>query len=551
MVLQLIKVFVGVLGCVFLCTGCAERGTLSGGTRDTTAPYITYSTPKGGSLMVTEPLVTIGFSDYVQKDIRNAISIQPRTQFTTSYAGDEITIEFAEPLRDTTTYAITLGTQWKSLKGNEPRQAYSVVFSSGPNIDTGKIQGFVRAIPTSGVVVLCYLLPDTSTVAYSVQLGNNGQFEIPALRDGNYRVVAVRDANNNLVPDATEDLAVASFDVVVTQSTPAHTNLYLQSALDTTAPLALRTRATFSTEIQLEFSEPIVLQSGNVTLSDSSGATLDVSPLFQRKPKSTTASVRPRLPLGTGVHTIVIGKGAVTDSAGNANAEQRLSLPVRTALPPDTTKFRVLTTPPKDTTEVRATDSSIVLVFSQPVSQSIVPRASISTNTGSLNTRVVWRSANEMEIQSSTPLMANTKYTMFINLDTIQSSQGDTLVNAFRDLTFRTEGRKDFGSASGVVIDSISNNQTLLLRAVGANGRIVQTVRVKSDGTFMLDSLPPGEYTVDFIVDTDGNGLLTRGSLKPFKPSERWIPTTTTLRIRARWAVEGVTILLKDEHGTR
>lgn len=551
MLKQFNVVISSVLCCILLCTGCAERGTLSGGQRDTTAPYITSSAPVNGSTNVTGSELTIDFSDYIQKDVRNAITIQPRTQFTTSYAGNQISIEFAEPLRDTTTYAITLGTEWKTLNGNTPKQAYSVVFSTGPKIDTGKITGYVRANPTTGVSVLCYALPDTSTVAYSVPLGSSGVFEIPALRDGTYRVLAVRDANNNSVADPTEDLGTAHTDVVVTQTQPALLNILVLPALDTTSPVALRVRALFSTQVQVEFSEPVVTNGIAAQLLDSVGTSISSPVLFQIRPSTNTVVLDTKVPLRTGVYSLILSKNSVSDTSGNVNNLQKLSIPLRTVLPADTTKFRLLTLPSKDTTEVRDADAPFVLRFSLPADTSFLPAVSLSTNTGAVTTSTVWKSPNELSILPTDPLAQNSKYNLFINIDSMRSMAGDSLQDSSYSVQFRTHARRDVGSATGIVVDSLREHGPLIVQAISGTGVVVRTARVQADGAFTLDSLPPVDYTLDVIVDTDNNGAFTRGSVTPFRHAERWIPTATNLRIRPRWVVEGIRVVVREGYGSR
>lgn len=202
----------------------------SGGPRDTTPAEVVGTEPVNGTRNVTSPTVTFRFSDYVDRGIRNAIVVQPKVRFASSYSGNEIDITFEEELQPNTTYTVTLGTDWRDLRGNSPTRAASVTFSTGPDIDTGAIEGTITGSDLKNVRVLAYRGADTLTEAfnpasafadYSMPVGSSGAFTIGGLRDGLYRVIAVQDNNGNDLLDANEAYAMAPFDVEVLKGASA------------------------------------------------------------------------------------------------------------------------------------------------------------------------------------------------------------------------------------------------------------------------------------------------------------------------------------------
>jgi hypothetical protein len=66
--------------------------------------------------------------------------------------------------------------------------------------------------------------------------------------------------------------------------------------------------------------------------------------------------------------------------------------------------------------------------------------------------------------------------------------------------------------------------------------------RLPKPGAFSIERLPEGKYTLQSFRDQDGNGVFSPGRPYPFTPSERFAVFPDTVKVRARWAIEGVTI---------
>jgi hypothetical protein len=91
----------------------------------------------------------------------------------------------------------------------------------------------------------------------------------------------------------------------------------------------------------------------------------------------------------------------------------------------------------------------------------------------------------------------------------------------------------DPAGAGGVVLTVNSVDRTPPLSVV---------YRSPEPGTFSIERLPEGKYTLQSYRDHDGNGVFSPGHPYPFAPSERFAVFPDTVKVRARWAIEGVTI---------
>ena len=65
---------------------------------------------------------------------------------------------------------------------------------------------------------------------------------------------------------------------------------------------------------------------------------------------------------------------------------------------------------------------------------------------------------------------------------------------------------------------------------------------MEQPGAFVLDRLVEGKYVLSAFRDADSSGTYTYGLPYPFAPSERFVVYPDTVKVRARWDVEGVAI---------
>ena len=63
--------------------------------------------------------------------------------------------------------------------------------------------------------------------------------------------------------------------------------------------------------------------------------------------------------------------------------------------------------------------------------------------------------------------------------------------------------------------------------------------------TFLFDRLPEGRYRLDAFADVDSSGSYRYGLPHPFSPSAPFGVSRDTVKVRARWGVQGAAIELK------
>jgi uncharacterized protein (DUF2141 family) len=133
---------------IAVMSGCAKRGNISGGSKDTLAPVLKSSFPKNLSTNFNSKEIKFVFDEYVKlKNINKQLIISPpmktQPEILPNTASKTITIRLKDELEPNTTYSFNFG---QSIEDNNEGNVYpqfKYVFSTGPNIDSLKIN--VRA----------------------------------------------------------------------------------------------------------------------------------------------------------------------------------------------------------------------------------------------------------------------------------------------------------------------------------------------------------------------------------------------------------------------
>jgi hypothetical protein len=107
---------------------------------------------------------------------------------------------------------------------------------------------------------------------------------------------------------------------------------------------------------------------------------------------------------------------------------------------------------------------------------------------------------------------------------------------------FQTLDLRNTGSISGIVRDARGGKIVLTASSINITPRHSSTIRMGSPGPFAFAELPEGKYTISAFNDSGGSGEYAFGVPAPFRPSDRFTVFPDTIRVRARWGVEGVLV---------
>ena len=541
-------------------SGCAIKVAPTGGPRDSVPAAIIAVEPPSGITNFTASEIRIAFDDYIDRGIRNSITVLPTKRFTTAYAGDEITISFREALDSATTYSITIGTDWTDARGNRPLEAFSYIFSTGSRIDSGSISGRIVASTLQNVIVMCYPRADTLSASftpinnkapYIIPVGTSGSFSVKGLSDGLYRVIACRDENKNSMLDMNEDFTTAPFDLKITQAQSESLLLRLGKALDHEPPQVARVRVSTSSLMSVQFTEsvaPVTSWDSSIHILRADGQRFIPAASWISPDARDVLLMRFASPLDSAAFTMQLQPRSVRDSAGTLNADTTVTKQLSWTTRADTTRLRVLRIVPGDSAREVMPDTVIRVVFSDAVDTNDV-RLSIwhQQLQGAIPVTTHWYSPVELLIRATQQRLPKTWYTTTLVPDRIQSIVGsvlstDTIKYNMLTATRKAEPGIVNGKLIGMAQPPASARSMLLL--LNAQGIVVASTPVDSSGAFTLNNAPPGEYTAEMFHDLNANGVFDYGDWRPFMYSEPWWPIRNKVLVRSRWTLDDVILTI-------
>ena len=217
------RFFIGLfLICILI--GCANRGTPTGGDKDTEPPVILKSEPENFSTNFKGDEINIYFDEYVKiKDLRKQLIISPPMDTDPSItpmggASKYISIKIKDTLEANTTYAFNFGESIVDNNEENPYPYYRYVFSTGDTIDSLSVKGYVEdAIaeePDTFVTVMLYEVDSTYTDSIVFKekpryitntLDSLTTFSIDNIKEGKYKLFAIKDKNSNFLFDQKDD----------------------------------------------------------------------------------------------------------------------------------------------------------------------------------------------------------------------------------------------------------------------------------------------------------------------------------------------------------
>lgn len=203
--------------------GCAKRGTITGGAKDTIAPVLQLSEPRNGSVNFKGKTIKLYFDEYVKlKDVNKQLVVSPpmasTPDITPTVASKFISIRLTDTLKENTTYSLNFGQSIQDNNEGNPVSQFKYVFSTGSYIDSLKIEGTIQdALETKTdnfVNVMLYEMDEeyNDSIIYKEKpryvtntLDSLSTFRIENIKAGKYLLVALKDVVANYKFDPKKD----------------------------------------------------------------------------------------------------------------------------------------------------------------------------------------------------------------------------------------------------------------------------------------------------------------------------------------------------------
>jgi hypothetical protein len=273
-----------LLGLCTLLAGCASAGDPPGGPEDTTPPAIVAILPESGAVLTELPdEVSIRFDEVVNErvagtppDIVNAVIVSPAVAETrVRWRRDRITARPRAGFLPGRLYRVELLPVVSDLRQNRLREGRVIVFSTGPAIPTGRLDGALvdwpAGRPAVRGLVEAVLFPDS--LPYRTLTDSTGYFVLEPLLPGTYRVYGVMDTNN----DRRRGPREAYDTVTVTVDSGAARAQLFAFVHDTLGPRLRTVESTDSLTVKLTFDQALpndlVVDTASITIAPASDST--------------------------------------------------------------------------------------------------------------------------------------------------------------------------------------------------------------------------------------------------------------------------------------
>ncbi|MFN6387041.1 MAG: Ig-like domain-containing domain [Bacteroidota bacterium] len=333
-------------------TGCANIIPPGGGPRDSLPPKLIVALPKDSATNVRTKNFLLSFDEYVTlQGLQENLIVSPTVKNTPiiDYKLKNVTIKFKDSLEENTTYTLDFGKALVDVNESNMAKGFRYIFSTGNNIDNGNYNGHVKIAATGKVdstliVVLHNNLNDTSiynnTPRYYTRVDGKGNFSFKNLAPGKYAAYVIPTNFSRKYDDSTNYFGFLNAPVLVSEKTKSDTMYAFEefkkiekkiyaaaSSKDSKEDKRLKYNASFNNGEQ-DLLGPLELSfAKKITIKDTASIRL-VDTSFVRKEGYTVTLDSSALKLSIGYNwpagepfKLVLTKGAVTDSLGNATAK--------------------------------------------------------------------------------------------------------------------------------------------------------------------------------------------------------------------------------------
>jgi len=196
--------------------GCANIVPPSGGPRDSIPPYAVYAKPKDSSTGIAPREILISFNEYITTNaLQEQLIVSPNMKNNplVDQRLNMVRIRLSDSLNANTTYSLQFGNAIRDVNENNIIQNYTYVFSTGDQIDTGKLYGKVRIAETglvdSSLIAVLHPIDNDSAIykdkpTYYTRINGQGIFEFKFLPAKAFNVYVVPNDYNKRYDDSTK-----------------------------------------------------------------------------------------------------------------------------------------------------------------------------------------------------------------------------------------------------------------------------------------------------------------------------------------------------------
>jgi len=526
-----------------LCTilfGCASRVPPDGGAKDTTPPKIVSTIPSQNAINTRPEKVEFAFDEFIElKDGGSGILISPPMLLMPDIQlkGKSVVLRMKQAFDENTTYTISLGGAIKDITEANVVEPYSLVFSTGPLLDSLVVSGRVidsyANSPVKDALVMLYLsmadsLPKKQLPRYFSQTDESGNFTIQNVKAGFYSIFALKDANKNYLYDQPGEAVGFQDKMVHVDSGVVKLGDIRISAENPVKQRLIKTTFHAPSTLTLKYALPV----SDIVIENVEDRSIIP---FYKNPESTKDSLIlnfPRIENDSLNVFIRIDENSIdTLSISTKRAVSKFQGKKSQAAPDTSLKF---------TSNI---DKGKLLPSSVLELKSNYPTKLLNRD------KVFWIIDTDTipaELESSIASGFHWKYLAIPPKNPGKTIKFLALGGVFEDfygrssdtlkLDFRKMDVDETGNIELLVKDTLGKpDLDLIIELIDAKKKLINSRKVKNGDLVIYSELSPGTYSLRIIEDLNGNGIWDPGVFSSRQQAESMVYYNDVVSVRAGW----------------
>ncbi|MFL2622722.1 MAG: Ig-like domain-containing protein [Candidatus Marisimplicoccus sp.] len=515
---------------IVVISGCAKRGSPTGGPVDSIPPVLVNASPKINSINFDSEEIKLTFDEFVKLDkVADQLIISPPLEKTSyevkplSGVTKKVFLKFLDSLESETTYTINFGNSIKDNNEGNPLTFFNYTFSTGDEIDSLYIRGNISDaynLETDDYVSI-HLYRIDSIFNDSIIFNNrptyisnsldSTSYQFQNLKEGKYLIIALKDIDNNYFFDPFYD-KIGFIDSLIT--------LPKDSIIDF---------KLFKEETALIWDKPHFINSEKIGFGYYGKLNIKNIEIESSLPDSVQYTFTKE----SEKDTLVFWLSRNSFDSLNFNLIEK-----------DTTK---LVTVKFD----RARDTLIDSLSISPKTANVIhlrETFKLSSNIPLIKIRdslITIRDIDSLIVPFTTSISDNLdevdiefevspsdSYRVSILPEAIKDIRG--VINDTLEYNVVSQSLEDYGN---VYLDVIRNSESkFILHMIDNNGDIIREFKnVTQNSTYNFDYIRPGKYRFRLIEDSNNNDIWDTGNyLRKIKPEPVYY-FLNELEVRANW----------------
>lgn len=523
--------------CLFLCLTllalwqCAKRGTPTGGPKDEDGPVLVRAEPENFTTGFNAEKIRLYFDEYIKlEDVQNQLIVSPPLKYVPQIsplggASKYVEIVIKDTLEENTTYTLNFGQSIVDNNEGNPNNFFTYVFSTGDYIDSLFVSGVVKdafnRTADNFISVMLYEIDSTYTdsVIYTKvpnyltnTLDSTTIFRLQYLKAGRYAMVAIKDeAKNNLFNPLADKIGFIEDTVELPADTTYLLNLFMEIPDYSLSPpsLASANRIIFGYR---GGDEELVIEPLTV-LPDS------IETLQAREPGKDTLNF----------WFTPFEIDSIVFQVTNERLMKRDTFTVKT---------RSL---PRDSLVLNASHRSNINFQDTFNIKANIPIRQIDTS----KIQLFKQDSLSVRYEGQFDTIANRYFLQFEKeaqqayiLELLPEAFTDFFGNSNDSIAYRlnTGSYADFGNLRMVLDGAVQ--YPMIVQLTDEKGEAKRELYVEQPGQLEFLTLPPANYLVRIIFDSNRNGRWDTGDYLDRRQPERVVYYPQAVEVRSNWELE-------------